>query len=66
VITAQAEDSIQAYPLTIEAFRSVPNFPWLKQIVVKLPDGVANSNELRVSITLRGVASNLVLVKVKP
>lgn len=66
VITAQAEDSSQAYPLTVETVRTVPNFPWLKQIVVKLPDGVANSNEVRVNITLRGVASNLVLVKVKP
>ena len=66
VITAQAETSTQIFLLTVEAFRAVPNFPWLKQIVVKLPDEIANSIEVRVSINVRGTASNKVLVKVKP
>lgn len=67
VITAQAETStFVIFPLTVEAFREVPNFTWLKQIVVKLPDEIANSDEVRVSINARGTASNKVLVKVKP
>lgn len=67
VITAQAEDSLgQIYPLTIEHFGAVPNLAWLKQIVVKLPDAIANTTEVRVSITLRGVASNKVPVKINP
>ena len=66
VITAQAETSTQIFLLTIEAFQTVPNFPWLKQIVVKLPDAIANSDEVRVSINVRGTASNKVVVKVKP
>jgi hypothetical protein len=67
VITAQAETpTSQVFPLTVEAFRAVPNFPWLKQIVVKLPDAIADSVEVRVSINVRGTASNKVLVKVKP
>ena len=66
-ITAQAEDSLgQVYPLTVEAFRAVPNFTWLKQIIVKLPNEIANSNEVRVSIKLRTIDSNKVIVKVKP
>jgi hypothetical protein len=67
IITAQAETSTgQIFPLTLEFFGTVPNFPWLKQIVVKLPDEIANSVEVRVSIRVRDTASNKVLVKVKP
>jgi uncharacterized protein (TIGR03437 family) len=67
VITAQAEDALgQTFPLSIEHFGSVPNFGWLKQIIVKLPDEIANKLEVRMSLTLRGTAGNKVLVKVKP
>lgn len=67
IITAQAENSAgQVFPLTVEAFGAVPNFDWLKQIVVKLPDAIANSDEVRMSITVRSETSNKVIVKVKP
>ena len=67
VITAQAENSAgTVFPLTVEYFGPVPNFGYFKQAVVKLPDELANSNEVQVSIKMRGVASNKVLVKVKP
>ena len=67
IITAQAETSTgQLFPLTLEFFGTVPNFPWLKQLVVKLPDEIANSVEVRVRITVRDTPSNKVLVKVKP
>ena len=67
VITAQAENSAgTVFPLTVEHFGPVPNFDYFKQAVVKLPDEIANSNEVRVSIKVRGVASNKVNVKVKP
>ena len=67
VITAQAENSVgTVFPLTVEHFGPVPNFNWLKQVVVKLPDELANSVEVRVSIKVRGQASNKVVVKVKP
>ena len=67
VITAQAEDSAgQIFPLTIEYFGAVPNFGWLKQVVVKLPDQIANSVEVRVSLKLRSTAGNKVTVKVNP
>ena len=66
-ITAQAENSMgQTFPLTVESFATVPGFSWLKQIVVKLPDAIAGNSEVRVSVTLRGTASNEVIVKVKP
>jgi uncharacterized protein (TIGR03437 family) len=67
VIEAQAEDQGgQIFPLTVEYFGPVPNFGWLKQVIVKLPDGIANSAEVRVSLKVRGTAGNKVIVKVKP
>ncbi|HEX5873272.1 MAG TPA: hypothetical protein VFY60_01405 [Pyrinomonadaceae bacterium] len=67
VITAQAENSTgTVFPLTVEHFGPVPNFNWLKQVIVKLPDEIANSAEVSVSIKVRGVTSNKVVVKVKP
>ena len=67
VIEAQAENSVgQVFPLTVEYFGSVPNFGWLKQVVVKLPNEVANSVEIRVSLKVRGTLGNTVIVKVKP
>jgi dipeptidyl aminopeptidase/acylaminoacyl peptidase len=67
VITAQAEDSLgQVFPLTVEYFGAVPNFGWLKQVIVKLPDEIANKVEVRVSLKVRGTAGNKVIIKVKP
>jgi uncharacterized protein (TIGR03437 family) len=67
VIEAQAEISGgQVFPLPVEFFGSVPNFGWLKQIIVKLPTEVANSNQIFVTVKVRGIAGNTVIVKIKP
>jgi uncharacterized protein (TIGR03437 family) len=67
VIEAQAEVSGgQTFPLTIEHFGSVPNFGWLKQIIVKLPAEVANAGEIHVTLKVRGTAGNTVTLKVTP
>jgi glucose/arabinose dehydrogenase len=66
VVTAWAEDSQGRYPLTVEAVNKVPNFSWLTQVVVRLPDQLASKDEVLVSIELRGIASNKALVKLKP
>lgn len=67
IIEAQAEDSLgSVVPLPVEFFGTVPNVSWLKQVVVKLPDQIANSNEVNVSLKVRGTAGNKVTVKVKP
>ena len=67
VIEAQAEDGGgHVFPLTVEYFGPVPNFVWLKQVIVKLPDEIANSDEVSVSLKVRGTASNKVFLKVKP
>src|SRR6185503_3456100 len=66
-IEAQAEVAGgQTFPLTVEYFGAVPNFIWLKQIIVKLPAEVANSGEIRVNLKVRGTSGNTVIVKVQP
>jgi uncharacterized protein (TIGR03437 family) len=44
----------------------VPNFVWLKQIIVRLPTEVSNSGDIRVTVKVRGAAGNTVIVKVQP
>ena len=67
-VTAQVEDSGQrSYPLSVEFVGQVTGFNWLTQIVVKLPDELANyTGDVSVSIRFRGVPSNKVLIRLKP
>jgi hypothetical protein len=67
-IEVQAETSTgQTFPLPVEYFGAVPGVPWLKQIVVKLPNELANSNEVNVSVKV-GLffVSNKVILKLQP
>jgi len=65
-ITAQAEDSQQRiYLLPVESVRSVPNFPWLVELTVKLPDELQGVGDVLVSVSLRGSKSNKVPFKIK-
>ncbi|HEU4433197.1 MAG TPA: VCBS repeat-containing protein, partial [Pyrinomonadaceae bacterium] len=67
VIEAQAVDAGgHVFPLTVEYFGAVPNFVWLKQVIVKLPQEIANADEVRVSLRVRGADGNQVLLKVAP
>lgn len=65
-VTAQAEDSRQrTYPLTVEYIGKVPNPDRLIQVVIKIPAEVENAGDIWVSINVRGVASNRVLISIK-
>jgi len=67
IVTAEAEDSQQTvYPLTVEYVGNTPNLNWLAQINVRLPDNLANAGNVVVSIKVRGVQSNKVLVTIRP
>jgi IgA Peptidase M64 len=67
IVTAEAEDSQQTiYPLLVEYVGPVPNLNWLSQINVRLPDNIANAGNVLVSIKVRGVQSNKVLVSIRP
>ena len=66
-IEAQAETSTgQIFPLTVEHFGSVPNFAWLQQVVVKLPNEISNSNEVGVRLRVHDTDGNKVNLEVKP
>jgi len=67
VVTAQAEDSQQRiFPLIVEYAGRVPRFDWLTQINVRLTDELESAGDLRLSVRVRGVQSNTVLLKVRP
>lgn len=66
-LTAQAEDAAhKVYPLAVEFVGKVSGFGRLTQINVRLPNELTNAGEVLVSISLRGVASNKVLVSISP
>jgi len=66
VVTAQAEDSQQrTFPLPVEFVGKVPAHTWLTQINIKLSDEVSNLGDVIVSIRVRGVTSNKVLLNLK-
>lgn len=66
-ITAEAEDAQQTvYPLIVEYVGRVPNFDSLTQINVRLPNNLANAGNVLLSIKVRGVQSNKVLVNTRP
>src|SRR5215213_468535 len=67
IVTAVAEDSQQTvYPLMVEYAGNVPNQTWMAQIVVLLPENLANAGNVLVSISVRGLQSNKVLVSIRP
>jgi GH43 family beta-xylosidase len=66
-LTAQAEDAQgNIYPVKIEFMVNVPNFDWLTELSIILPDELGNSGDVRVRINARGTFSNKVLITLKP
>ena len=66
-VTVQAEDAQHViYPLTVEYVGNNPGNAGLTQLVVKLPDGLANGGDVWLSLNLRGVVSNKALISIKP
>ena len=66
-VTAQAEDSQQRlFQLPVEYVGTVPNFHWLTQINLKLPDELADTGGVWVTISLHGVTSNKVFIRTSP
>ncbi|MFN2513766.1 MAG: hypothetical protein ABR568_20400, partial [Pyrinomonadaceae bacterium] len=65
-ITADAEDGMQrVYPLVVEHIIKVPNFDWIRGVVIKLNDDLG-AGEVQVRIYQNGVASNRVYISIKP
>jgi beta-glucanase (GH16 family) len=67
IITAEAEDSPgHTVPLVVENVVKVPSFEWITQVVVRLPDELANLTEAQVSVRARGLPSNQALIHLAP
>ncbi len=65
-VTATARDSrSRNYSLKVEFVGKVPQLDWLSQVVVRLPDELANAGDVSISISLHGQTSNEVLFNVK-
>ncbi|MEP6570359.1 MAG: hypothetical protein ABJC10_11355 [Acidobacteriota bacterium] len=66
LVTAQAEDAQhRIYPLVVEFAGRVPNFDWLMQLNVLLPDDLGNAGDVQVRISLQGRVSNQVIFNVR-
>lgn len=58
-VVVQLEDSQnRVFLLAVEDVRKVPNFDWLTQIVVRLPDSIDVAGDYRISLTFRGATGN--------
>jgi hypothetical protein len=65
-VTATARDSrSRNYSLTVEFVGKVPNLDGVTQVVVRLPDELANAGDVWISINLHGQTSNEVLFNVR-
>jgi uncharacterized protein (TIGR03437 family) len=65
VVSAEAEDSAhRIFPLTIEYAGKVPNYSWLTQVNVRLPEGIT-AGDLLVSVSLRGAVSNKTVIGIR-
>jgi beta-glucanase (GH16 family) len=59
VVTAQGEDSQgRSFSLPVEFVGKVPNFDWVTEVVVKIPDELIGASELGISLNSRGQSSN--------
>lgn len=65
-VTARAEDSqMNVYSLTVEYVGAVPDFNWLTQVIVKLPDNLPTGQDVLVSITWHATTSNKARITIK-
>ena len=65
-VTARARDSrSKTYSLNVDFVGKVPGFDWLTQVVIRLPDELAQAGDVWISISLHGQTSNEVLFNVR-
>jgi len=59
LISAQARDAqSRTYNLVVEDLRKAPGFPWMSQLLVRLPPELAGVNNVTITVSARGLASN--------
>ena len=66
-VTVRAENSQHAIiSIPAEYAGKVPNFSWLTQVNVRLPDELVNGGDVSMSLIYHGMESNKVLITIKP
>jgi len=66
IISVHAIDSSQvAHDLPVEDLQKVPGTPWMSQLTVRLPSDITVPDQLRVTVTSRGHASNEATIRVQ-
>lgn len=65
VIVQATDATLNVYPLTVEFVGNVPDFDWLSEVVVRLPDNLPASQDIWVTITLHSKTSNKVRFRMK-
>ena len=65
-VTARFQDgSLNVFPLQVEFVGNVPGVDGLSQVIVRLPSNTPANQPIFVSVTLRGLTSNLARVRMK-
>ena len=65
-VSVRARDSRGInYDLPVEQVNKVPNFTWLSEVIVKLPDDTTIAGDLVVTVGLRGALSNAARVGIR-
>jgi hypothetical protein len=66
IITVQGHDAqLGNYIFTVEDLRKVPGVPWLVQLTVLLPGDLTGPNDLALTVSARGNASNSVNLRIR-
>ena len=66
IVSATAQDSLgNTHPLSVEYVGRVPQFDWITQVIVRLPDDLTGPSDLLITINGRGSLSNQALVSIK-
>jgi hypothetical protein len=66
-VTVSGEDDFGfVHSLQVESVSVVAGEPTLSQIIVRLPDSVNNSSQLKLKVTLRGQVSNEGVIRIAP
>ena len=64
-VKARAVDSLhRVYDLPVEAVGGVKNLSWLGQVTVRLPPLISGAGDVSVTVTVRDVESNAVMLRV--
>jgi len=64
IVTAQVQDlQGNTFSLPVEAVVKVPSFNWITQVIVRLPDQLANLNQVTVTVNCRGQTSNPAIIQ---